>query len=98
MKWCKAYIEMKEKGAFVKRASWGNKYFCWLKPAANIQLSWCRDPQLKKVVETFGHKMENDLYIKAEDCLCLFNGHSVETGFQLRPEDKVADDWIIVNI
>ena len=98
MKWCQAYIKMKDEGAFIRRATWGHKYFCWLKPAITIKLSWCRDLQLKKVIETFGHNLDNELCIKAEDCLCLFNGITVETGFQLRPEDKIADDWEVINL
>lgn len=98
MNWTNAYIEMKDNGAFVKRASWGTKYCIWLKPAVNVQLDWCRDPQLKKIVETYGHISNDTKVIKAEDCLCLFNGITVETGFQLRREDRVAEDWIVVNI
>ena len=96
MKWCEAYIQMKDNKAFVRRDSWGHKYFIWLKPSVNVKLEWCKDELLKKVIEHFGHTLDGQQIIKAEDALCLYNGYSVETGFKLRPEDKVADDWSVV--
>lgn len=100
MKWCEAYIQMKENKAFVKRASWGIRYFIWLKPAINVREEWCKDPLLLKVIQTFGLRDAdtNTKVIKAEDAICLYNGYSIETGITLRPEDKVADDWMIVKI
>ena len=98
MKWCEAYIQMKEKKAFVRRDVWDTKYFIWLKPAILVKLSWCKDENLKKVIEHFGRKVDGDDVLRAKNTISLFNGFSVETGFQLRPEDKVADDWSVVNL
>lgn len=99
MKWCEAYIQMKDNNAFVRRDCWGYKYFIWLKPAIDIRLEWCRDPQLKQVVEKYGHKTDDgSLMIKAKDCICLYNGHCVETGFVLRREDLVAEDWRVIKL
>lgn len=99
MTWNEAYIQMKNNNAFVRRDSWGHKYFIWLKPATHVKLEWCKDQLLRKVVETFGRKNENnEQFIRAEDALCLYNGYSVETGFQLRPEDRAADDWRVINL
>lgn len=98
MKWCEAYMQMKNNKAFVRRDSWGHKYFIWLKPAVDVKLEWCKDELLKKVIEHFGHTFDGQRVIKAEDAFCLYNGYSIETGFQLRPEDKVADDWRVINL
>ena len=98
MKWCEAYIQMKENKAFVRRESWGHKYFIWLKPSINIREEWCKDQLLLKVIQNFGMKDSdtNTKLIKAEDAICMFTGYSVETGWQPRSEDKVADDWTIM--
>lgn len=100
MKWCEAYIQMKENKAFVRRAVWGTKYLVWLKPSINIREEWCRDKLLLKVIQNFGMRDSdtNTKLVKAEDAICLFNGHSIETGWQPRPEDKVADDWMIIEL
>ena len=97
MRWCEAYIQMKEKKAFVKRKFWGQRYMVWLKPVFFIQEEWCKDENLKKLINVYGDKNEEGKKIlKGEESLCLFTGHSVEQGWQPIPEDKVAEDWEIV--
>lgn len=99
MKWCEAYIQMKENKSFVRRKVWGKSYIVWLKPIFFIQEYWCKDENLKKLVSNFGGiNEEGKRILKGEEALSLFNGHSVETGWQPRPEDKVADDWEIVEL
>ena len=99
MRWCEAYIQMKENKAFVRRTTWGRKYFFWLKPEFMIQEDWCKDENLKKLVSNFGAlNGEGKRVLKGEEAFSLFNGRSVETGWHPRPEDKIADDWIVVNI
>lgn len=99
MKWCEAYIQMKENKAFVRRTTWGSKYFVWLKPGFMIQEDWCKDENLKKLVSNFGAlNGEGKRVLKGEEAFSLFNGRSVEAGWHPRPEDKMADDWIVVNI
>lgn len=99
MKWCEAYIQMKENKSFVRRKVWGKSYIVWLKPVFFIQEDWCKDENLKKLVSNFGGiNEEGKRILKGEEALSLFNGHSVETGWQPRPEDKVADDWEIVEL
>lgn len=99
MKWCEAYIQMKENKAFVRRTTWGSKYFVWLKPVFMIQEDWCKDENLKKLVSNFGAlNDEGKRVLKGEEAFSLFNGKSVEAGWHPRPEDKLADDWTVVNI
>lgn len=99
MKWCEAYIQMKENKAFVRRTTWGSKYLVWLKPVFMIQEDWCKDENLKKLVSNFGGMgKDGKRVLKGEESLSLFNGYSVEAGWQPRPEDRVADDWIIVDL
>lgn len=99
MKWCEAYIQMKENKAFVRRTTWGSKYFVWLKPEFMIQEDWCKDENLKKLVSNFGAlNNEGKKVLKGEEAFSLFNGKSVEAGWYPRPEDRTANDWIVVNI
>ena len=99
MKWCEAYIQMKENNAFVRRSVWGTNYVLWLKPEFLIQEDWCKDENLKKLISKYGHKNDKGInVIKGVATLSLFNGHYVESGWILRQEDKVADDWMIVNL
>ena len=99
MKWCEAYIQMKENKAFVRRAVWGSNYLVWLKPVFMIQEDWCKDENLKKLVSNFGGINEDGKRVlKGAESLSLFNGYSVEAGWQPRPEDRVADDWMIVEL
>ncbi len=99
MRWCEAYIQMKENKAFVRRTTWGHKYFVWLKPEFMIQEDWCKDENLKKLVSTFGAlNDEGKRVLKGEEAFSLFDGRSVQPGWYPRPEDRMADDWIVVNI
>lgn len=99
MKWSEAYIQMKENKAFVRRKVWGKSYIIWLKPVFFIQEDWCKDENLKKLIHNFGGiNEEGKRILKGEEAISLFNGHSVEAGWQPRPEDKIADDWEIVEL
>lgn len=99
MKWCEAYIQMKDNNAFVRRKVWGKGYIAWLKPASIIKEEWCKDEKLKKLISNFGHiDKEGKKLIEGEQAICLFNGRSVETGWNPRNEDKVSEDWEIVNL
>lgn len=99
MRWCEAYIQMKENKAFVRRTTWGSKYFVWLKPEFMIQEDWCKDENLKKLVSNFGAlNGEGKRVLKGEEVFSLFDGRGVTAGWYPRPEDKTADDWIVVNL
>lgn len=64
-----------------------------------IQEDWCKDENLKKLVSNFGAlNDEGKRVLKGEEAVSLFNGRSVEANWHPRPEDKMADDWIVVNI
>lgn len=99
MRWCEIYIKMKEEGAFARRAVWGSKYLIWLKPVFMIQEDWCKDENLKTLINKFGIKNDNGVKVlKGEEAFSLFNGRTIEAGWQPRPEDKLADDWEIVKL
>ena len=99
MKFHEAYEQMKNNKAFVRRSVWGDKYIIWLKPVFFIQEDWCKDENLKKLINNFGGKNEEGKRIlKGEETFSLFNGHSVEAGWQPRLEDKIANDWEIVEL
>lgn len=98
MKWSEAYMTMKDDNVFVRRATWGTKYLMWVKPAVRIKANWCRDKQLKTLVHKFGHMVDGEQVLRCYDAFCLFDGYAVKTGFELRSEDKVADDWEVVKL
>lgn len=99
MKWCEAYIQMKENNAFVRRKVWGKNYIIWLKPVFLIQEDWCKDENLKKIISNFGGlNGEGKKIIKGKESISLFDGFGVESGWEPRPEDKIANDWEVVTL
>lgn len=98
MKWSNAYIEMKNNKAVVRRKTWGSKYMIWLKPRTLINPEMCHDEVLKSIILKFGKRSDKGSVIEAKEVICLYTGYNIETGFYLKPEDLVADDWEIVNL
>lgn len=98
MKWFEAYKQMKEKGCLARRKCWGKDYIMWIKPEAMVRSSWCKDPILKTLVDNYGQMLDGERVLKAEAVFCLFNSFTIETGFELRNEDRTADDWEIINL
>ena len=97
MKWCQAFIKMKEDKAFVRRKVWDKNYFIWYKPAVKIMSSWCKDPNLKAVIDKFGKlNGEGERYVHSEEVFSIYDGFAIKTGFEITKVDRIAEDWEIV--
>ncbi len=89
-------IEALKQGKKVSRKGWnGRGMWLWLKPAANIKAEWCKDAQLKAVVE------ENGGEILALGTICMYTHDStgrkaILTGWLASQSDMLCEDWTIV--
>lgn len=72
------------------RECWSEDASLWLKPAAQVQAEWCKDPILKDIAE------RNGGYIDAQGTICAHLNGAIVTGFTPLQEDMLAEDWSIV--
>jgi hypothetical protein len=89
-------IEALKQGKKVARAGWNGKgMFLWLKPQAQIKSEWCKDEELKKLVD------ENGGEITALGTVCMYTHDgtgrkAILTGWLASQSDMLLEDWIIV--
>lgn len=85
-------IEALKEGKKVKRAGWNGKgMFLWLKPSAKIKAEWCKDPELKALVEKAGGEME------ALGTICMKTADDkILTGWLASQTDMLSEDWEIL--
>ena len=89
-------IEALKKGKKVTRKGWNGKgMFLWLKPAGVIKAEWCKDPELKALVD------ENGGEIAALGTICMYTHDStgrkaILTGWLASQSDILAEDWEIL--
>lgn len=89
-------IEALKHGKKVARAGWNGKgMFLWLKPAAEIHQSWCKDPMLIDLCE------QNGGWIDALGTICMFTHDStgrkaILTGWLASQSDMLLEDWYVV--
>lgn len=89
-------IEMLKKGRKVTRKGWNGKgMFLWLKPSATIKSEWCKDPELKALVDANGGEME------ALGTICMYTHDgsgrkAILTGWLASQSDMLSEDWEIV--
>lgn len=99
MTYAAMYTNLKEKGCFARRESWGDGYLIWLKEESMIKESWCKDPKLKYVISKYGTLGENgEKQIKGTPFLQMVTPYGVVRPFESYQDDKLADDWILVEI
>lgn len=85
-----------KQGCRVARKGWnGKNMFLWLKPATTIKSEWCKDPELKKLVD------ENGGELKALGTICMYTHDSsgrnaVLTGWLASQSDMLLEDWYVV--
>lgn len=90
-------IEALKEGRKVARKGWnGRGMFLWLKPAATIKAEWCKDPELKAIVEANGGE------ILALGTICMYTHDStgrkaILTGWLASQSDMLGEDWEIVD-
>ena len=83
-------------GYKVARKGWnGKNMFLWLKPETTIKSEWCKDPELKKLVD------ENGGELKALGTICMYTHDSsgrnaVLTGWLASQSDMLLEDWYVV--
>lgn len=89
-------IEALKQGKKVTRKGWNGKgMFLWLKPAATIKSEWCKDPELKALVDDNGGEIE------ALGTICMYTHDSsgrkaILTGWLASQSDMLSEDWEIV--
>lgn len=85
-----------KQGCRVARKGWnGKNMFLWLKPATTIKSEWCKDPELKKLVD------ENGGELVALGTICMYTHDSsgrraVLTGWLASQSDMLLEDWYVV--
>ena len=84
-----------KQGRRVARKGWnGKNMFLWLKPATTIKSEWCKDPELKKLVDENGGELE------ALGTICMYTHDSsgrnaVLTGWLASQSDMLLEDWYV---
>jgi hypothetical protein len=85
-----------KRGCRVARKGWnGKNMFLWLKPATTIKSEWCKDQELKKLVDENGGELE------ALGTICMYTHDSsgrnaVLTGWLASQSDMLLEDWYVV--
>lgn len=88
-----SYLKM---GYKVARKGWnGKNMFLWLKSATTIKSEWCKDPELKKLVDENGGELE------ALGTICMYTHDSsgrnaVLTGWLASQSDMLLEDWYVL--
>lgn len=84
-------IEALKEGKKVTRKGWNGKgMFLWLKPSAIIKSEWCKDSELKALVDENGGTME------ALGTICMKTAdNKILTGWLASQSDMLAEDWEI---
>lgn len=91
-------IEALKEGRKVARKGWnGSNMHLWLKPASSIKSEWCKDPELKALVDANGGE------ILALGTICMYTHDStgrkaILTGWLASQSDMLCEDWEIVEL
>ena len=85
-------LEALKRGRKVARKGWNGKgMWLWLKESVTIKAEWCKDPELKKLVEANGGEIE------ALGTICMKTAdNKVLTGWLASQTDMLSNDWIIL--
>ncbi|MDD4111335.1 MAG: DUF2829 domain-containing protein [Clostridia bacterium] len=90
-------LEALKEGNKVTRNGWNGKgMFLWLKPATTIKSEWCKDEQLKELIDQNGGE------IIGLGTICMYTHdslgrHAILTGWLASQSDMLSDDWKIYN-
>lgn len=100
MTWSEVYTALKNgKADFARRESWGKGYLIWLKEEVYIKESWCKDEKLKYVISKYGILGENgEKQLKGVSFIQMITPYASVKPYESYPEDKVANDWVTINI
>ncbi len=89
-------IEALKEGKKVSRKGWNGKgMFLWLKPATTIKAEWCKDKELKELVQANGGE------ILGLGTICMFTHDStgrkaILTGWLASQSDMLSEDWEVI--
>lgn len=89
-------IEALRYGKKVTKANWNKDEFLWLKPATRIKAEWCKDEELKTLVESNGGEIDACNTI----CKYLFTDkkeYQVLTGWMPSQKELFDQDWIVLD-
>lgn len=90
-------IKALKQGKRVARLGWNGKgMHLWLKPATIVKAEWCKDEQLKAIVELNGGQIE------ALGTICMYTVNSagrraILTGWVASQTDILSEDWIVLS-
>lgn len=90
-------VKALKQGKRVARLGWNGKgMHLWLKPATVIKAEWCKDEQLKAIVEANGGQIE------ALGTICMYTVNAsgrraILTGWVASQSDILSEDWIILD-
>jgi hypothetical protein len=91
-------IDALKEGERIRRKSWPQDKFLWLKEAMMIKESWCKDPQLKDIVKRYG---ESSIIIGGEKTIfgwptiSIYEKGTVMSGWCANCQDILAEDWAV---
>ncbi len=89
-------IEALKEGKKVSRKGWNGKgMFLWLKPATTIKAEWCKDEELKELVQANGGE------ILGLGTICMFTHDStgrkaILTGWLASQSDMLSENWEVI--
>jgi len=89
-------LEALKAGKKVARKGWNGKgMHLWLKPATMVKSEWCKDPELKKLVDANGGEL------LALGTICMYTHDStgrnaILTGWLASQSDMLLDDWMVI--
>lgn len=80
----------------VTKANWHKDEFLWLKPATRIKAEWCKDENLKALVEQQGGEID------ACNTICKYlhvvdEKYQVLTGWMPSQKELFDQDWIVLD-
>lgn len=90
-------IEALKDGERIKRAFWPQGKFLWLKDATMIKESWCKDPQLKNIINKYGNStiIGGEKTIIGLPVICICECDTVKNGWMADAVDILATDWMV---
>lgn len=90
-------IDALKDGERIKRASWPQDKFLWLKDATMIKESWCKDPQLKNIISSSGTSIiiGGEKSIVGLPVICLYECGTIKNGWMADAVDILANDWLV---
>lgn len=90
-------IDALKDGERVRRSSWPQDKFLWLKEGTMIKESWCKDPQLKNIITNSGSSIiiGTEKSILGLPVICMYEHGTIKNGWTADAVDILSEDWLI---